>query len=212
MAPGTEGHGRIPISPASAAARATTPILNSRLLALHEAERAQVSASDQTWRLAEAYWKRCQNDDGSWGYNQQNHNFNGSGSMTCAGITSLVIALDRVQPPDARVVGDRIECCVPRKTGGADDVDRIERGIQWLGQALLRQPPIPAPAARCSTTSTASSASAGSPRGGSFPCLPGRARPTGPTGIAKGADYLVRQQDICRVSGRAQRPRRKPSR
>ncbi len=42
------------------------------LLALHEAERVGVSASDQTWRLAEAYWKRCQNDDGSWGYNQQN--------------------------------------------------------------------------------------------------------------------------------------------
>ena len=146
----------------------------------------QVSASDQTWRLAEAYWKRCQNDDGSWGYNQQNHNFNGTGSMTCAGITSLVIAMDRVQPPDARVVGDRIECCVPRKTGGADDVDRIERGIQWLGQHYsVSTNPGRRPLAG-STTSTASSASAGSPRGGSFPCLPGWARPSGPTGIAKG--------------------------
>jgi len=38
------------------------------LLALHEAERVGVSASNRTWQLAKDYWERCQNkEDGSWG-------------------------------------------------------------------------------------------------------------------------------------------------
>jgi hypothetical protein len=98
------------------------------MLGLHEAERVGVSASEQTWLLAKAYWERCQNDDGSWGYSRQNAN--GLGSMTCAGIASLVIASDRVRTADARVVGDQIDCCTPREP----EDDRIERGIEWLGQ------------------------------------------------------------------------------
>ena len=41
------------------------------LLALHEAERVGVVANEQTWRLAKTYWEKCQNDDGSWGYNRK---------------------------------------------------------------------------------------------------------------------------------------------
>jgi prenyltransferase beta subunit len=99
------------------------------LLALHEAERAGVSASNQTWQLAEKYWEKCQNADGSWGYTK--FNSKGSGSMTCAGITSLVIAADKVQSRDAQVTGNHIECCVAHRPG---DTDRIERAIQWLGR------------------------------------------------------------------------------
>ena len=65
-----------------------------------------------TWQRAKKYWERCQNPDGSWGY-QAADNHTGTGSMTCAGITSLVIASDRVQSSDAKVVGNRIECCLP---------------------------------------------------------------------------------------------------
>ena len=100
------------------------------LLALHEAELAGVPASNETWRLAKSYWEKCQSEiDGSWSYNKSGGN--GTGSMTCAGITSLVIATDRVQASDARVVGNHIECCLPRDT---KDADNIERGLQWLGQ------------------------------------------------------------------------------
>ncbi len=99
------------------------------LLALHEAERAGVSTSDQTWRLAEKYWENDQNADGSWGYTK--FNWKGSGSMTCAGIASLVIAADKVQSSDARVAGNHIECCVAHRPG---DTDRIERAIEWLGK------------------------------------------------------------------------------
>ena len=98
------------------------------LLALHEAERVGVVAKELTWRLAKGYWVRGQNADGSWGYLGSSI---GTGSMTCAGITSLVIAADRVQPSDARAVGDRVECCLARPARGAD---RIERGFRWLGE------------------------------------------------------------------------------
>jgi hypothetical protein len=102
------------------------------LLALHEAERVGVSAGARTWQLAKAYWEHCQNADGSWGYQRQGAGSGpGTGSMTCAGITSLVIAADRAQANDARVVGNRIECCLAHDD---KDADRVERGLRWLGQ------------------------------------------------------------------------------
>jgi hypothetical protein len=101
------------------------------LLALYEAERAGVSASDRTWRLAKAYWEKCQNVDGSWSYEITGTQAASSGSMTCAGITSLAIAADRVQASNARVAGDQIECCLPND---GKDADRIELGLQWLGR------------------------------------------------------------------------------
>jgi hypothetical protein len=100
------------------------------LLALHEAERVGVSAKNDTWERAKKYWERCQNPDGSWGYRIGDRT--GTGSMTCAGITSLVIASDRVHESDARVSGDHIECCLPRR--GGDD-DRVNRGMTWLGRS-----------------------------------------------------------------------------
>jgi hypothetical protein len=99
------------------------------LLAFNEAERVGVPAGDRTWLLAKRYWEKCQNADGSWPYRRENRG--GTGSMTCAGITSLVIAADRTQPADARAVGSRIECCAPRAVG---DDDRVESAMQWLGR------------------------------------------------------------------------------
>jgi hypothetical protein len=103
------------------------------LLALYEAQRAfdaahaNVHVNDRTWRLAKAYWEGCQNLDGSWGYYKDQP---GTGSMTCAGITSLIIAGDMVHQADAKADGDHIQCC------GQGDVenDRIEQGVNWLGR------------------------------------------------------------------------------
>ena len=97
------------------------------LLALHEAEQAGVEVKDQTWRLARDYWERCQNDDGSWSYKLEGP---GYGSMTCAGIASMIIASGKVHDQDAAVRGEQINCCRPRD---AED-DPIERGLIWLGR------------------------------------------------------------------------------
>jgi len=86
------------------------------LLALHEAERVGVAANERTWEMAKEYWEQCQNADGSWGYPDRD---GGTGSMTCAGISSLVIAADRVQQSDARESGE---------------TERVERAIRWLGR------------------------------------------------------------------------------
>jgi len=96
------------------------------LLALHEAERVGIRTdrSDQTWRLARQYWLDSQQVDGSWCY------FDGTastGSMTCAGIASLVITSGHVSRGDARVSGGDVICC-----GEKEDIDEIERGLAWL--------------------------------------------------------------------------------
>ncbi len=99
------------------------------LLALHEAERAGVSASDRTWLLAKRYWESCQHADGSWGYTK--NDTNGTGSMTCAGITSVAIADDRIQSLDVVVNGNHIDCCAGRPSTGQDPIDRA---FVWLGK------------------------------------------------------------------------------
>ncbi len=81
------------------------------MLALYEAERVGVTAADETWRLALAYWRRSQNPDGSWGWGP---GYPGTGSMTAAGIASVLAASQRLEPADARVAGDAIACCQPQ--------------------------------------------------------------------------------------------------
>jgi hypothetical protein len=93
------------------------------LLALYEAERVGVKVSDKTWRLALQYWQNQQNPDGSWGYLKRP----GSGSMTCAGITSMIIASGQLNHGDAEVVGGQVNCCGNQQTN-----DAVENGLRWL--------------------------------------------------------------------------------
>ncbi len=96
------------------------------LLALYDAERAGARVDPRTWRLAKAYWERTQSPDGSWGYRP---GMPGTGSMTCAGISSMIIVTDVVHENTARVEGDRIDCCGQAVQGD----DPIEKGLRWLG-------------------------------------------------------------------------------
>jgi hypothetical protein len=99
------------------------------LLALHEADRIGVPVSERTWRSALAYWQRTQKkDDGSWSYFEDRP---GSGSMTCAGIASLLILYDKLPEfqSDAMVAGDRVNCC-----GEQRNAEDLERAFAWLGQ------------------------------------------------------------------------------
>jgi len=102
------------------------------VLALHEAERIGVQVEHQTWRMAKEYWEHCQYANGSWGYQLAPRGMpmaSGTGSMTCAGISSLVIANDALGATDARVQGGRILCCQPRKSRD----EPVQRGLKWLG-------------------------------------------------------------------------------
>lgn len=95
------------------------------VLALYEAQRVGVDVSAETWRLANGYWRRIQNNDGSWSYPSQP----ASGSMTCAGIGALAIISKAIEEGDARVENGRVKCCLKQ-----DEDDRIEDALAWLGE------------------------------------------------------------------------------
>ena len=100
------------------------------ILALHEAERIGVSVKWKTWQLAKAYWEKMQRPDGSFGY-QLGPGHSSTGSMTCAGIASLVITSNRVRQGDATANAERILCC---QRNDDDETDPVEEALQWLGK------------------------------------------------------------------------------
>jgi len=104
------------------------------ILALYEADRVGVKVKEQTWKRAYDYWTRVQNADSSWGYQPGNA---GTGSMTCAGIASLVITSGKVTEGDARVVDGEAQCC-----GDQSDNRRLENALAWLGRhfSVTRNP------------------------------------------------------------------------
>ena len=97
------------------------------LLALYEADRAGFAVKDSTWNLAKDYWQRTQHADGSFAYGAGQPS---TGSMTCAGIGSLIIASGQVNALDAKINGEQVQCC-----GGDEETDdSIERALEWLGK------------------------------------------------------------------------------
>ncbi len=74
---------------------------------LNEAERIGVPVDPRTWRLAQEYWQQTQHADGSWGYKP---GLPATGSMTCAGICSLVIASGRLSSGSATIRGGSVSC------------------------------------------------------------------------------------------------------
>ena len=101
------------------------------LLGLNEAEQVGVEIDEVTWQRALDYWLSCQRQDGSWTYYKPlegEPQSDSSGSMTCAGIGSLVITSGRLSDGDARVVDGRVQCCSQQ-----DDYEALERAFQWLG-------------------------------------------------------------------------------
>ncbi|MCC7084459.1 MAG: DUF4159 domain-containing protein [Pirellulales bacterium] len=103
------------------------------VLALYEAERAGVPVASRTWQLAERYWLKIQNHDGSWGYSLMRVEAPARGSMTCAGIASLVMCSGRLNAGDAEISADGsiLKCCGNSQT--EDAARAIENGLVWLG-------------------------------------------------------------------------------
>ncbi len=93
------------------------------ILALDAAEAFGVNVPIEVWTAAENYWKERAASGGGWTYR-------GSpveGSMTCAGIASMVIVRGRI-PGQSRVKGEQILCCQPLES----KEDPVEKGIEWL--------------------------------------------------------------------------------
>ena len=101
------------------------------LLALYEAQRAGVQLPPADWKaaygLSKDYWLAIRNKNGSFPYNPGGITPDVRGSMTCAGVASLVIVGSQLEGSDASADGE-IKCC-----GQDSSNDReINAAIKWL--------------------------------------------------------------------------------
>ncbi len=109
--------------------RGTSDPSNSQFaaLGLYAAQESGVRVDPKVWKRVTAYWRKRQNKNGSWQYSDNNPS---SGSMTCAGVGSLVIASLASGTGDASVNPDgSVRCCTPQ-----DDDQSIRKGLEWLGR------------------------------------------------------------------------------
>jgi hypothetical protein len=103
---------------------------NSRyaLLGLHAAHKGGVPVDKQVVNLARAHWESCQKEDGTWGYSPNNPA--SSASMTCAGISSLIITGLNQSQGHEFLVGDQIQNC--GKDGKDGFNPGVKHGLDWL--------------------------------------------------------------------------------
>ncbi|QEH38314.1 hypothetical protein OJF2_69150 [Aquisphaera giovannonii] len=96
------------------------------LLGLNAAAEAGVPVNPETWALARLYWERAQRRDGGWGYHAGDQL--STSSMTCAGISSLVITGSKRFQGAEFLQGPAIRNC-----GQGTANSNLQRGIDWLG-------------------------------------------------------------------------------
>lgn len=98
------------------------------LLGLNAATEVNVPVKPEVWALARRYWEQYQHHDGSWAYTPDSA-APATASMTCAGISSLIITgLKRYQGQES-LVGDQIQNC---GKGGFNIP--LQRGTDWLAR------------------------------------------------------------------------------
>ncbi|MEX0824961.1 MAG: DUF4159 domain-containing protein [Pirellulaceae bacterium] len=95
------------------------------ILALGAAEDRGVEVDSRVFQRAQQYWIDRQKSNGGWVY----AGLTPKGSMTCAGVASLVICRGHLGDEEARLDGDQIACCGE----SGDPSDEIEHGLKWLG-------------------------------------------------------------------------------
>jgi hypothetical protein len=95
------------------------------LLGLHAASDAGIMIPRPVWAAARRYWMNCQQADGGWQYKPAPGQ--STGSMTTAGISSLVITGMRLYQGEEQLVGETVRNC----GRGSYDIP-LQRGIRWL--------------------------------------------------------------------------------
>ena len=95
------------------------------LLGLQAASEAGVPVKPSVWELAGSYWAGAQKRDGSWAYTPDSRV--STASMTCAGISSMVISVQPQIKGREFLQGEAIGDC------GKGTVHRnVEAGLDWL--------------------------------------------------------------------------------
>jgi hypothetical protein len=102
------------------------------MLGLQAASQVGVEIPRNFWDSSREYWAKSQNGDGGWGYSPLNSG--SSGSMTTAGISSLIIALRSAESVRSGKFAGKVVRC----NGTQLDVP-LEKGIDWLGRNFSSQ-------------------------------------------------------------------------
>jgi len=96
------------------------------LLALSEANKYNLAIPKEHWQRAKSYWLGLISKDGGFGYQGPGQ---ATGSMTCAGIASLIIIRENLFDLDKLSNGDTALCC----GGAADDIQpKLDNAFKWL--------------------------------------------------------------------------------
>ncbi|HEV3167847.1 MAG TPA: DUF4159 domain-containing protein [Isosphaeraceae bacterium] len=97
------------------------------VLGLNAGREAGIRIEPEVIMLARRYWEDCQLADGGWGY-KPTRGQPTTGSMTCAGISSLILTGVRRYLSHEVLVAEQVEHC------GEGEFDmRLQRGFDWLG-------------------------------------------------------------------------------
>ena len=100
------------------------------ILALGAAQDRGVEVEPDVFKRALKYWYEYQGRAGGWGYGPRSGS--PSGSMTCAGVASIIIARGRLSGLTSKIEKDQIKCC-----GNIDDdEDPVVSGLAWLGKSF----------------------------------------------------------------------------
>ncbi len=94
------------------------------VLGLYEAAHAGVKVNRATWERARGYWQRIQSADGGWPYGPGQSS---TGSMTAAGIASMVMCSAMLQDDSDVDSKGNPNCCQPQ----SPDMS-LEKGRSWL--------------------------------------------------------------------------------
>ncbi len=97
------------------------------VLGLNAASEAGVPIDERVWASARFYWEGCQQGDGGWSYTLSNRG--STASMTCAGVSGLVITGQRLFRGAETVQGGAIRRC-----GHGEPDLALLRGVDWLGR------------------------------------------------------------------------------
>lgn len=101
------------------------------ILALGAAQDRGIEIDPKVFQTAMDYWIPRQRNGGGWAYNSRDI----SGSMTCAGVASIIIGRSGLADGDGRIVDGKLRCCGDDAAEG----DPIEQGIEWLGRNFSTQ-------------------------------------------------------------------------
>ena len=96
------------------------------VLGLHAASEAGVQIQPVVWLRTRNHFLAYQAPDGAWGYQSR---MRGTGSMTVAGIASLVIAGMELEQTQEKLVAGKVVGC-----GKVREPEPLRRAIDWLGR------------------------------------------------------------------------------